>query len=848
MDWQNRLFMHDPAVQGCQRGNMKKNFDRYACSMLALAIAGLAPTTAFAQTAASSAEQVPQASDQTLEPAASEPRPALESGADADIDSGEIVVTAQRRTERLVQVPVAVTAISGDALASQQINDVQSLSRTIPSLTFQQGGAPNNSAFRVRGVGTSLFGQGVEPSVSVVVDGVVTPRAGSGFNALADIERVEVLRGPQGTLFGKNATAGVINITTARPANELGGAIDATVAEMDEYRVKGTVTGPISETLGARLSGYYNHIGGFLPNVKTGEDYGKNEGWGVRGKLEWEPSSDVNFLLTGDYNKSDQECCVGPYVNVANPLLRQIIAPVVATRDNFRINNEGLSQVKTTLATVSLQGDWDLGPATLTSITAWQYYKEFNFAEGDNAPSTPLLFVGATAAFAGWDYQPARQTQNFYTQEVRIGSNGNDDLTYVAGVFLSNLDLTRSLERRRQRCTAGVLLQPCAAAAIVNQSSGFAADFSSKNASVFGQIDWRVAGGLHLILGAREQYEKQRVDGRQYGPVFAGDQIWPGTVNVSGVSNRDGWGFSGRAGLRYEFDRNVQSYFTYSRGYKAFALDLGAATNFANNPGLNPEFVNAYELGFKMRTSDGTFDLNAALFRSDYSDLQLQTTLVDPATGTGTAKQVNAGKSRSQGLELEATIRPARNFSVAASFSYTDATIDVDGLSCPLGSRVNVPVVTAATTPVNSCYVLSTNIGGSTILATPLINIRGGQLPLAPKFRWSVSPQWDAPLGDSFRLYLQANGNFISSTQFDTNQDPLLRQPAYILVDASIGIGTADGKYKVTAFVRNLFDETYYTQLGHAGYLQSTTYPNDLTAQFAKDAQRYFGASLSARF
>lgn len=815
----------------------------YASSLAVLAISTL-PLSAWAQTASSSTEQVPQASDQVMDPPASEPSPALE----AATTPGDIVVTAQRRSERLVQVPVAVTAVSGDALASQQINDVQSLSRSIPSLTFQQGGAPNNSAFRVRGVGTSLFGQGVEPSVSVVVDGVVSPRAGSGFNALADIERVEVLRGPQGTLFGKNATAGVINITTARPADSFGGNLEATVAEMDEYRVKGTVSGPISDTVGARITGYYNNVGGFFHNVKTDEDFGKNENWGVRGKLEWEPSDTLNFLLTADYNKSNQECCVSTYVSVGNPLLRQIIGPVVPSRDNMEINNEGLSRVKTTLATVSLQADWDLGPASVTSITAWQRYNEYNFAEGDNAPSDPLLFVGATAAFAGWDYQPARQKQDFYTQELRIGSNGSNDLTYVAGIFLSKLDLSRSLERQRERCLTGVLLQPCAAAAIVRQSSGFAADFSSKNASIFGQIDWRMFGGLHLILGAREQYEEQRVNGRQYGPVFAGDQIWPGTINVSGVSNRDGWGFSGRAGLRYEFNRNAQTYFTYSRGYKAFALDLGAATNFANNPGLNPEFVNAYELGFKMRSSDGTFDLNAAVFRSDYSDLQLQTTLVDPATGTATARQVNAGQSRSQGVELEATLRPASNFSVATAFSYTEATIDVDGLSCPLGSRNNVPVVTAGNEPVNSCYVLSTNVGGSTILATPLINVRGGQLPLAPKVRVTVSPQFDMPLGPDLTLYLQSNANYVSSTRFDTNQDPLLVQPAYILVDASIGIGTADGRYKLTAFVRNIFDETYYTSLGHSGYLQSTTYPNDLVAQFAKDSQRYGGITLSARF
>ena len=814
---------------------------RHAISLLALLAV---PATAHAQTASSSTAAEPQPAQPALDPPASEPAPAVEGATPA---GGDIVVTAQRRSERLVQVPVAVTAVTGDALAAQQINDVQSLARAIPSLTYQQGGAPNNSAFRVRGVGTSLFGQGVEPSVSVVTDGVVSPRAGSGFNQLADIERVEVLRGPQGTLFGKNATAGVINVVTARPASTFGGNIEAQVAEQDEYRVKGTVTGPLTDTLGARITGYYNSLGGTLYNVVLDEDFGGQESYGVRGKLEFEPSSDVNFLLIADYNKSDQDCCVGAYVSASNPIIRQVLAPVVPSRDNRDIANDNLSYVETKLATVSLQGDWDFGPATLTSITAWQRYEETNQAEADNIRSQPPLFLGAGAAFVGWDFQPAHQRQDFYTQEVRIGSNGSTDFTYVAGVFLSQLDLSRDLVRRRQLCRAGTIGQPCAAANVSNQSSGFDADFSSKNASVFAQIDWRAFGGLHLILGARQQYEKQHVNGIQYGPAFTGDAPWPGTVNVSGISDRDGWGFSGRAGVRYEFNPNMQSYFTYSRGYKAFALDLGAATNFANNPGLDPENVNAYELGFKMRTFDGMFDLNAAVFRSDYSNLQLQTTLADPATGTFTAKQVNAGSSRSQGLELEATLRPVRNFSVAAAFSYTDATIDVDGLSCPLGSRAGIPTVTT-NVPTNSCYVQQTVVGGVTRTSPPLINVRGGRLPAAPEYRWVLSPQFEAPLGSSLKLFVQSTANYSSATLFDTNQDPLLRQPGYVLVDASIGIGDADGRYRLTAFVRNLFNETYYTSLGHAATLQSTAFPDDLTATYAKDSERYFGGTLSVRF
>src|SRR3569832_643970 len=259
-----------------------------SASLAALVAASICAMPASARiapsaTANDSATMQPDANAQASEPVtpvagATEPNPA-----------DDIVVTAQKRTERLVDVPLAVTAVSGDALASRQINDAQSLTRAIPALSYQQGGAPNNSSFRIRGVGTSLFGSGVEPAVSVVVDGVVAARAASGFSDLLDIERVEVLRGPQGTLFGKNATAGVINIVTARPSSTFGGNLEATIAEHSEYRVKGSLTGPLSSTLNARISGFYNNVRGNLLNVADGGYEGGTESWGVRAKFEWKP-------------------------------------------------------------------------------------------------------------------------------------------------------------------------------------------------------------------------------------------------------------------------------------------------------------------------------------------------------------------------------------------------------------------------------------------------------------------------------------------------------------------------------------------------------------------------------
>lgn len=758
----------------------------------------------------------------------------------------EIVVTAQKRVERMIEVPLAVTAVSGEFLASQQINDSQSLSRVVPALSYQQGGAPNNSSFRIRGIGTSLFGQGVEPSVSVVVDGVVAPRASSGFADLLDIERVEVLRGPQGTLFGKNATAGVINIVTARPDDSFGGSVEATAAEQDEYRIRATVTGPLTDTLSGRLSGYYNDVGGFLRNLKTDSYEGGFEGWGVRGKLEWQPNSNVDILLSGEYRENDANCCVTPFVSIVNPVLAQLAAPVVASPRNRTMNNDDVTYVSTKLVQPSLQIDWDLGSATLTSISAYQGYEELNQVEQDQIDSIPVRFVGAGAAFAAWNEQPAEQTQHSYTQEIRIASNGESDVTYVAGMFLSELDLNRNLRRRRQTCSAGIVGQPCAGV-VVNQSGGFDADFESKSVSLFGQLDVRVSEGWHILGGLRGQYERQEVTGLQFGPYVTGDALFPGTVPNSGTSKRDDNAITGKAGVRYEFNRNFQTYVSYTRGYKAFALDLGATTRFDNNPGLDPEHVNAYEVGAKFRSENGKFDLNAAVFRADYSDLQTQTVISDTATGVFTVQQINAGKSRSEGIELESTIRASKSFSVGASFAYVDATIDIEGLQCALQQQAAAPTL-STNFPVNSCYRRQITTNGAVTVSPPIIDVREGRLPVAPKYRASLMPRIDAQLGSNLRMFVQVSANYQSKSLFSINQDPLLEQKAYTLVDVSFGLGDVDERYSASVFVKNVFDENYYTGLAHAGILATVAQPFDLQANYAKDSRRYAGATLSMRF
>ena len=753
---------------------------------------------------------------------------------------GEIVVTAQKRAERLQDVPLAVTAVTGDSLRSRQINDSNSLVAAIPSLSYQQGANPTNTSFRIRGIGTALFGQGNESSVSVVVDGVVAVRSAQGFSELADIERIEVLRGPQGTLFGKNASAGLISVTTARPSDTLEGKADLTIAEHNEYRVRGTISGPLSDTLRVRLSGYYSDVEGVTRNIGTNKWVNGAKNWGVRGKLEWDATDNLNFLLSGEYKKSDSDCCASTLLSIKTPLLQTVAGPIVATRENRTINEDTDTYANNKSQTYSLQGNLDLGGATITSITAFQkYYLDVN-QPIDRINTTSPIFLGtaAVAPYTYWNQNHGTVDLKAFSQELRIANNDKGDLNYVLGGFFLYSDVLRPFDRRRARCTGGTIGQPCTLAQTVWQSAQSRIRLKQKSIAAFGQVDYRIVGGLRAIGGIRVQYETGTNSGARTAPIVAGDTVFPANPPVSGTFTAADTAVTGKAGLQYEFNRNAQIYATYTRGYKGLGYEMEISADLANQKAVQPEHVNAYEIGFKGRTADGTLSLAAALFQSDYSNLQVQANRSDPLTGVIQFVTTNAGSSRTRGFEIEATLRPSDSFSVNAAVTYAQARINIDGLNCPLQQQAAAPVMTG--TPINVCYRTGTGL-------TPQQNLRDRPLQASPDWRISVSPRYDYR-GESLNAFAQVGINFTSEQNFTAENDPLTVQPAYTLVDASIGLSTADDRYSLTVFVKNLFDENYLTSLGHNSLMATAASPLDLAGTYNQDSSRYFGATFGVKF
>lgn len=758
----------------------------------------------------------------------------------------DIVVTAQKRSERLQDVPLAVTALSGATLAARQINDTGALVGAVPSLSYQQGNNPTNTTFRIRGIGTALFSQGVEPSVSVVVDGVVAARQAQNFTDLADIERVEVLRGPQGTLFGKNATAGVINVVTAAPTSHLSVNANATIAQDNEYRVSGSVSGPLGETVKARVSGFYNDVGGYAYDTKTNTHVNGSKGWGVRGKLQWDPTSTLGFLLTGEYRKNNADCCNAILVQANNPARAALNGNAVIAANSNQVYNNDLTYANTAQRTVSLEGNLDLGGARITTITAYQDFTIANNFEADRLGYDQPVFVAPTAA-AQWNdnygYTHIRQ----FSQEARIASSGKGPLSYVAGVYYSHVDLDRYFGRRRALCATGTLGQVCTPSSY--QSLASQAKEIGNNISGFGQVEYRLVEKLKLIGGARLQHETNSVGGTTLGVLVPGDAGFGGSAAPYAKRSASDTALTGKAGAEYQFSRNTQAYATYTRGYKGLGFNTELGTNFATQNPVLPEYVNAYELGFKGATRDGKLSVAAALFLADYTNLQIQANRSDPTTGVISYVQTNAGSARTKGLELESTFRPTKDFSVNGSLTYMLARFDADGINCPTQYQAGAATYgIGAAHPVNTCYKYQyTNAAGALTTSGAVQDVRNGVLPVSPKWQVQVSPRYEHTLANSWRGFVQADYSYRSAQGFAIEQDPLLRQGAYSLVDLSFGVYQPDGPVRVTAFVKNLFNQNFYTSLASSNLYPTNTNLLDLFANRPKNADRYMGLTLAVK-
>ena len=374
---------------------------------------------------------------------------------DAVVGLEEIIVTAQKREQSLQEIPIAVSVVTGSLLDSVGGVSTEALKRLVPTLNIRKTNTSLNQALFLRGVGTINFAIAAQPSVAFVLDGVVMSSAGEAFAELYDVSRIEVLAGPQGTLYGKNASAGVVSVVSTMPGDELEGYVDLGYFQDGETRVKAAIDVPISDKLRTRTTAFWGEFDGYIDNISTTKAGGDTNGydrWGVRSIWVADPTDNLQLTFIGDYRKSDDNCCAEIIGNAPTGAQAAALNNLWSGVDFKGVNTREIKQNQEMKATdeawgLSLQADWGIGEYTLTSITAYRTWDATEYREGD-WKDVPAAYVGN--AFAQQhDYGP--QTLDTFSQELRIASPGGEFVDYVAGLYYATTSAERLLPARRRR-------------------------------------------------------------------------------------------------------------------------------------------------------------------------------------------------------------------------------------------------------------------------------------------------------------------------------------------------------------------------------------------------------------
>jgi len=577
----------------------------------------------------------------------------------AEEEVGEIIVTATLREQTLQEVPVAVSVVSGDQLDAIGASSVEAVVNASPSLTFTKGANQGNNSLSIRGIGTTVFSAATEPAVSVVIDDVPVARSGQGFQDLIDVQRVEVLRGPQSTLFGKNASAGLVSVTTKAPGKTLAGNFDATYAEGDEVQLRGSVSGPINDMLGFSISGFFKDFDGFVDNVSgIGDD--KLSGyhvWGTRGKLVFEPSSDVEITLIGDYSESS-DTTVSTLRAVGTTAYANAVFPVIPSATNRQVNlnadntNESDQWGLSARIKARLSDNFDL--ISISAIRKWDL-----IARGDT-DFIPLLapVTGVTL----WDVNSGTTDLKQLTQEVRLVSGDLGGFDLLVGAFASKVDIDTTFQRR-QVFLAGP------------RSGQFAGGTSGSTIAAFASTNIDITDSTQLFGGIRILHEKLKWDvvRNPANVLVPGDLPLTGATGTAAnfADSTTDTAVVGKIGVRQSIGDLGNVYASYARGYKGKGFNLIFASQATDKP-VDPEESDAFEIGAKIQTRDRRFSLNGALFYTKYRGYQSQARL----PGDISFYLLNAGTVSTRGVELEATIKPNRLLDISLGGTWADAHID----------------------------------------------------------------------------------------------------------------------------------------------------------------------------
>jgi iron complex outermembrane receptor protein len=777
--------------------------------LLGAALAGLAATPAVAQDAGTSAEQ-PNADTDT-----------------ASASGGDILVTARRRSESAQDIPLAVTVLGGQQIAETGAFNVGRLQQLAPTLQFYSSN-PRNTTLNIRGLGVpfGLTSDGFEQGVGIYIDDVYYSRVASATFDFLDLQQVEVLRGPQGTLYGKNTTAGAINIKTNQPTFDFEGTAEVSLGNYEFKQARVAVSGPLSDTIAVRVAASATDRRGTIRNVTSNQDIQSLDNLGLRAQLLWQPSNDLKITLAGDYNKQDANCCGSVFVRTVStqrPLNRQFAA--LAAAQNYAPPSTNpfarLSDLDSTLnagnviAGVALRVNWDVGPGTFTSVTAWRYW--------DWLPENDRDFTGLP--IVSLSQNPSQQNQ--YTQEFRYAYSGTK-FDFVVGAFAFDQRIdTQGLEGQGAAASRWSIApsnalsnDPTVLNGLIARNTQF---LKSTSAAVFGQLSWKVTDAFIIQPGVRLNYDKksgfyQRRVFTSNGTELTGRetdarsraQLAIFQPQLTAPEDTD-WNFTYDLTLSYDVAPDVLAYGTYAKSFKTIGINQNGLPTDANGVPIEaagtikPENVDHFEIGLKSRFWDRRATLNLAAFRTDIRDFQA--TVTNGQFGVLRGFLANAGKVRSQGIEADFNIQPSERFTAYVNGAYTDAKyVRFVDAPCP-------PELSGGTTVGAGQTPSAPGTPGG--LSPANCDISGQRLAGVSEWSFSFGAEANAPgnvFGQAGQFYLGYDGSYRSDFSSNASPSAATRIDGYSLSNFRLGFRSDDG-LNVFAWVRNAFDANYFEQL-----------------------------------
>ena len=662
-------------------------------------------------------------------------------------------------------MPISINVLVADEIAARRIDDIRDIGYEVPGLSIYSF-VPGQANPSIRGAMTFNDAPGVEQSVAMFMDGVYIGQTGFFSSNLLDIERIEVLKGPQGTLFGRNVTGGALNIITTTPPDAFDGSFEATAGDYGQRDIQGVVGGPLSETLAGQIAFSWKNSDGFYTNVTDGRDVEAEDIFSVRGKLRYDVNDAVELVLSVEHSRDELQ---GVAFDLTGDPLPYMGTEAFGPDDEVTLNFLGGLDVETWAYTGTITVDTNIG--TITSITG--YRDSENYLEAD-------LDGTAVVEIVGVDDDEIEQ----FSQELRLTGQANN-IDYVGGLYFVNIQHTR-FQNRVLDGAPGSLFE--IALSPVPTLDVDAQDIETTSYAAYGEITYAFEGGLSLTGGIR--YSKDEKTGTSSCTSEGAFILCPSPALT--IPHDGSWdAITPRFVAQYEFSDDVMAYGSYSRGFKSGGFPLNI---FDPDPqaDFEPEYADSYEVGIKSRLWNQRLQTNLAIFRTDFTDLQvLQTDSV------GQTSAANAGEAQSQGVELDLNVAVTDAFQVFGDYTYLDAEL-------------------------KSLELEGEDFSGNTPRS-------------APEHSFNVGAEYTWNLGDAGEVAMRANVLYKSRYFLNVDNDPNLTAKLDNIVNAGIKYTTPGGRWELSLWGKNLTDKRTFVQKADRGiFIQEA-------GDFFAGAQTYTG-------